>query len=574
MDSSPIYPTSPPTKPVLSGDIRWTVADLIDFDYYVDEDERILREKPAVRRELAERDRSLYLGGIKDATTAHKEHTARHRAATLRLWLEARRRIEDERLRALLPGDAFARGQRLVIAGVAIVGLILGIGLASALLSYDGQRPVNVAWFISLLVILQLFLAGLTATAWLSRGSAPMRAIVHDFSLLTHIVQPLFDHAARWMQRSRLGHVSQEIRAKAEARKGLFQSHFALYGPASYLPLLIPAQVFGVAFNIGAILTTVSLEWFTDLAFGWGSSLQIDPRVIYEIARIIALPWSPLFGEGVGYPSLEQVAGSRIVLKDPLFILYAEDLRSWGWFLTLALITYGLLPRLLLLGFSILAQRRALAHLPFTHARTQGLYARLVTPSLETAQTGSGVGPDMAIPDAPASAGPLSDPAPSDQGGGPGGPSIPVDACLLMVHIDVDEMLEDADRERLRGLLRRHTGWQIAATCLFGGSSRMTKAAIGAVNAARWQSPPPRVVLVEDGTQPPITESLGFLRKLRAAVGAQGQIVLLLVGDADATDRLRPLSEFDFLDWQRKIDQMGDPYLRLEMLSPSSTGVG
>ncbi|MBK1701151.1 DUF2868 domain-containing protein [Thiococcus pfennigii] len=570
MAPSPLYSTNS-TAPPAAGDVRWTVADLIDFDYYVDEDERALREKPGLRKQLAERDRALYLGGIKDATAGQKEHTPKHRSAALRLWLEARRGIEDPQLRGLLPGETFARGQRLVILGLGAVGLLAGIGMASALLSYDGQRPVNVGWFISLLVLLQLFLAGFTAAVWLARSSGPMRSVMEDFSLLSRIIAPLFAQAARWVQRTRLGHVSREVRDKAGAKQGLFRSHHALYGSASYLPLLIPAQVFGVAFNVGAILATVSLEWFTDLAFGWGSSLHVDPRTIYEIARLIALPWSPFFGEGVGYPSLDQIAGSRIVLKDPLFILHAEDLRSWGLFLILSLVTYGLLPRLALLGASVWAQRRALASLPFTHARTQGLYARLVTPSLETAQTGSGVGPEMAIPAAPSVASVPAAPSvaePAATGGG-----IPLDACLLMIHVDVDEVLEAADRERLERLLRQHTGWRVAVSCIFGGSSVMTNRAIETVEGARWQSPPPRVVLIEDGTQPPITESLGFLRKLRAAVGTQGQIVLMLVGDADAEDRLRPLSDFDFLDWQRKIDQMGDPYLRLEMLAPSANGV-
>ncbi|AGA91835.1 Protein of unknown function (DUF2868) [Thioflavicoccus mobilis 8321] len=571
MDPSPVHSAN---SPPASTDVRWTVADLIDFDYYVDEDERALREKPAVRKRLAERDRALYLGGIKEAAAGLKEHTPKHRSATLRLWLEARRGIEDAQMRKLLPGETFARGQRLVILGLGAAGLLAGIGMASALLSYEGQRPVNVAWFISLLVLLQLLLAGLTAGAWLARGSAPMRSVMQDFSLLSHIIQPLFSQAARWVQRSRLGHASREVRDRAQAKQGLFRSHYALYGSASYLPLLIPAQVFGVAFNVGAILTTISLEWFTDLAFGWGSSLHVDPQTIYQIARLIALPWSPFFGEGVGYPSLEQVAGSRIVLKDPLFILYADNLRSWGLFLILSLVTYGLLPRLALLGTSVWAQRRALASLPFTHARTQGLYARLVTPSLETAQTGSGVGPEMAIPAAPSAPSPSAAAAPLTELEVTRSGGIPVDACLLLIHMDVDEVLEGSDRERLERLLRQHTGWRVAVSCVFGGSSVMTKQAIETVERARWQSPPARVVLVEDGTQPPITESLGFLRKLRGAVGTQGQIVLMLAGEADAEDRLRPLSDFDYLDWQRKIDQMGDPYMRLEMLCQSSNGVG
>jgi len=45
-----------------------------------------------------------------------------------------------------------------------------------------------------------------------------------------------------------------------------------------------------------------------------------------------------------------------------------------------------------------------------------------------------------------------------------------------------------------------------------------------------------------------------------------------LIGDPTPADRLPPLSDFDFKDWQRKIDQMGDPYLRLEMLAPANEG--
>ena len=63
------------------------------------------------------------------------------------------------------------------------------------------------------------------------------------------------------------------------------------------------------------------------------------------------------------------------------------------------------------------------------------------------------------------------------------------------------------------------------------------------------------------------------LRELRAAAGTQAQMLLALVGDPEDDDRLPPLRAFDFTDWQRKIDQMADPYLRLEMLAtPSEDG--
>jgi len=756
---------------------RWTVPDLIDFDYYVDEDERLLREKPAERKHLQERDRALYRQRIEPALDGLEEHTPQHRARALRRWLEARRENEDPALRPLLPGASFASAQRLVTRVLAVIGFFLGVGVASALLQYDGQHPVNVSWYVFWLVLVQVLLAGTTLGLWYARRTKAMQSTVADVSVVAQLFRPVFIRAARWVQRSRVSHMSQDVRDRAQARKGLVEGHYALYGPAAYLPVLIPAQVFGIAFNVGAILVTIALEWFTDLAFGWGSALAVQPDTIHALARIIAAPWSWLFGEGVGYPTLEQVAGTRISLKDPLFIFSAEHLRSWRWFVVLAVFTYGLVPRLILLGLSGLKQRQSLGTLPFTHQRTQALYARMVTPSLETAVARSGVGPEMPIPAplkplttaraaprteqvkpppvkpptkpeasppaapkgeeaAPPAAKPSTEPAapptgktgvearkpavkpaastktkraaaapgaapermpeaspkpapsippamerpepttpepelkkepeleqepkprvpappptsvpaveprpkptpepkeaperkptrepepepkaeprppaepvarpapkpepeterepepktepvpelepeperqpepePKPESAAPSGQRIAPDACVLLIHVDVADVLEDEDHGRLQQLLRAHTGWTVAASATFGGGTSMARQALGLIADADWQSPPARVALVQDGSQPPITENLRFLREVRAAAGEQAPVLLALIGDpeGDDDDPLPPISDFEYADWQRKIEQLGDPYLRLEMLATADS---
>jgi hypothetical protein len=637
---------------------RWTVPDLMDFDYYVDDDERLAHESAAQRKRLQERDRRLYREQIEQAVTATPEHTPRHRSRALRRWLTARRKAEDPSLRPLLPGAVFARGQRLVSIIVGALGFFAGVGVASALLRYDGEHPVNVSWYVFVLVIVQILLVSATVGAWYARRSSPVRTAVQDFSLLGHLIRPLFSRAARWVQRQRLAHAPAGVRERAQAKKGLLESHYRLYGPASYLPVLIPAQIFGIGFNVGAILITIALEWFTDLAFGWGSALNVQPETIHSIAHAVALPWSWLFGEGVGFPTLEQVAGTRINLKDPLYLLNAEHLRSWRWFLVLSVFTYGLVPRLVMLGLSLLTQRRTLASLPFTHQRTQALYARMITPSLETAAAGSGVGPEMPIPaplkplTTPRSAprpevvsqpgpetkpepppepepkaapapqlkrptepeperdlvqpepepepepeaestlpprpepspetqpppvpepGPTAEPEPEPEVAPTPRPPAPAagveiapDACVLMIHVDVADVLEEADHARLQQMLLQHSGWRVAASATFGGGSAMAAQALGLIENSHWQAPPARVALIQDGSQPPITEGLRFLRSVRAAAGEQAQVLLALVGDPEGDDPLPPLAEFDFSDWQRKIEQLGDPYLRLEMLA-------
>jgi hypothetical protein len=776
-------------------DRHWTVADLIDFEYYLDADERRLREQPAARKALSDRDRTLYLDEIAPEVAACTPHTPAHRRASLRRWLAAQRNAEDPQMRQLLPGAAFGTAQRLVTIVIAGLGVLIGVGVASALLSYDGTRPVSVSWYLFLLVIVQFAVVLSVTAAWVLR-SARGRAGAPTTGLLMHLMRRLVTKATGWLQSQRIGHAASEIQEKARSQQGLLKSQYALYGPVSYLPLLIPAQIFGVAFNVGIIVTTLLLEWFTDLAFGWGSTLNVHPQTIFDLTRLIALPWGWLLGEGVGYPSLEQVAGSRIILEHwatatPTIKPDPMHLRSWGPFLVLAVVTYGLLPRLLLWGGSVIAQTFVLTRLPFTHGRTQALYARMLSPRVETSMSGSRQGSEMPIPaeslprklrtgvtesqpeapsatsarpwrnalvrraetsvetpapaprptpesdvpeetSAPVVAPTQADRAkpedasalsektppreaesavevrePSKKAQTPGGskpkpkpkpttppidepqtsvgestneqlapsvaakvptaepvvpapesvvspradepktkiseqtpaPALPPyaqedvsdkghrrpstesasqrapepaaraeqpapppavevppatqearstevpaaatpsvnqsrgirfapNACLLLLHVDIDDVLEEEDRPRLEQMLMIHTGWQIAATATFGAGTAMTEEALAVLEKGDWQAPPPRIAVIEDGSQPPITESLRFLRELRAAAGARAQIILALVGDPTDDDRLPPIRLFDYTDWQRKIDQMADPYLRLEMLAP------
>jgi hypothetical protein len=147
---------------------------------------------------------------------------------------------------------------------------------------------------------------------------------------------------------------------------------------------------------------------------------------------------------------------------------------------------------------------------------------------------------------------------------------VDADACVLLLHIDVADLLAEQDHARLQQLLRAQTGWRVAAAATFGGGRAMTDQTVALISHARWSAPPPRIALIQDGSQPPITENLRFLRTVRAAAGEQAQVLIALIGDPDDDEDhpLPPLSDFDFADWQRKIEQLGDPYLRLVMLSP------
>ena len=191
--------TDPPKDDDSRETDRWTVADLIDLEYYLGADEQLLHEGTAARSALTERDRTLYLNRIAPAVATILPHTTLHRRRSLRRWLRERRAAERPERRLLLPGRTFVQAQRLTALGLAVLGFLIGIGAASALLSYDGNRPINVALYIFLLVFVQFLLVGGATIAWLVRRARPVGQTVRDLSLLGRLIRPLVTRVSHWL---------------------------------------------------------------------------------------------------------------------------------------------------------------------------------------------------------------------------------------------------------------------------------------------------------------------------------------------------------------------------------------
>ena len=63
------------------------------------------------------------------------------------------------------------------------------------------------------------------------------------------------------------------------------------------------------AFFAAVLSTALALVVFTDLAFGWSTTLEVSASRIHDLARALALPWRAALPEAV--PSLELVEVSR-----------------------------------------------------------------------------------------------------------------------------------------------------------------------------------------------------------------------------------------------------------------------
>lgn len=120
------------------------------------------------------------------------------------------------------------------------------------------------------------------------------------------------------------------------------------------LVLFARVQLWWLLLGLGLLATYLLLLLFTDLAFGWSSTLIQDPARVEAFIRAIASPWASFWPAAA--PDTPLIEASRYLriaptTGDPSL---AGD---WWPFLLASLLTYNLLPRLLLAGLSLVLLR-------------------------------------------------------------------------------------------------------------------------------------------------------------------------------------------------------------------------
>lgn len=151
-----------------------------------------------------------------------------------------------------------------------------------------------------------------------------------------------------------------------------------------YLPLLRAQafqllQVFGVGFYGGALVYMLVRATFTYMTFEWGTTLVNDMGFIQSLIHISASPYAWL----VGAPSDHLINATRIgaLAATESVTGGAVDSRTWWTFLAASLVTYGLMPRVLMLVAGNLAIRRYLSRLTFDDHASVSLARRLARDS-------------------------------------------------------------------------------------------------------------------------------------------------------------------------------------------------
>lgn len=286
---------------------------------------------------------------------------------------------------ALGPGERLVNLRRVASAALFAVGVALGLGLGGFAFGYRGGYPVNLLALLGVLVGVPLIM--LIITIAFLPGRIPGLSGVRDaFSGL---------NPGRWAS-ALLDRVAgtELFAAFGNHRSG---SAFARWQLALF------SQWLAVGFFVGVLVIAWLLVAFTDLAFGWSTTLQVDTADVANWFSALASPWAAWLP--VAVPNLELVETSRFYRLESagMSATRVVQLGQWWPFVLMAIITYGLLPRLALLAVGAWRLQAATRSLLRDDAEVTALLDRLNTPRVsyegqpefaEIAQTAGVPAPD------------------------------------------------------------------------------------------------------------------------------------------------------------------------------------
>lgn len=320
--------------------LRWTLADLIDLEA------RLAGMRDADRTD----ERLLFARDVRPHLHGGPPAAARRRG--LRLWLDSHRQPGVPTLgRACVQGLTLLR---LVLFGcMAASGAVLVAGLC-----LGSSQAVHVLVFIafSLLLPWSLF-AVLTLAGLAARLSRP--ATRRGMALLLGLAERARRAAGvstpnDWAER--LTDTPAARRACAAELGGVLQ-----WG--------------GLGFQVGLVLAFAAILMVFDVRFYWEATPKSD-ALVRSVTETVALPWAWAWPAAV--PDAQTIEASRARYVGAAKQLpSAQSASAWWRFLLMALIVWGVMPRLALIGLYRLRRDRALARLDFQAPRHRRLWREL-----------------------------------------------------------------------------------------------------------------------------------------------------------------------------------------------------
>ncbi len=272
--------------------------------------------------------------------------------------------------------SGLAKSMLAVSTGLFLIGTLIGIGAAAGVLYYDGSAPINIITaFLALVVLpglLLLFwwLAALPPrlTQWLAGMSSCQNLIA--------TVNP-GQFAQRLLRRSS---TFQKWFDAGDSDSTLTQYLRSVSAAQS----LFWSQLFGVGFAVGALVGTLYLVAFTDLAFGWSTTLPISSESVAFAVNAVASPWQSLWPAAAPDSSLIEATRFFRLRDSAANISDASVPGLWWPFLVMCLLVYVLLLRALTLYYANSRSKRVASNTLLSLPLIQSLLLRMNQPLIQT----------------------------------------------------------------------------------------------------------------------------------------------------------------------------------------------
>ncbi len=449
----------------------------------------------------------------------------------LSYWLSKLVTPDDQRI-----ATEIASGHRLIGIGLGLLGVLLGWLTIMGLFQYDGQGRVNLVYLVVVLVGLQLSLTGLTIIAMLPQS---MTRWLPGFKS--------FQQLLRWFSPGRLQKLFSRFMPVTE-RDGISQllgRHQKIYTRIGKWQIFSWSQLFGVAFNIAALLSVFVLIATRDVAFGWSSTLDIDPTSILSVTNFLSWPWHAWLPAAV--PDLPLIEASHYfrLQNGAANGVSPKVLGHWWPFVMLCLAFYGLLPRLLLLLFCKArlssAYVQTLQHFP----GRKELLTRLNSALIETRASEHESNVDEGIPAINKSQ------------------HQRISEALILINwaglkVENTRLLDEI---LAAGQLTMKAMFKAGTNCSLEDDEQV----IAEVGKLAADTP---IGIILKAWEPPLGELADFIADLRKTGSPQRLIYLLPL--ALKSKALVQVENNDLQEWQRFSRQLADPWITVHQLVPGA----
>ena len=507
--------------------MKISLKNIIDLDYLITRDNALDSKEEIRSREL--KDRKIY-SQCKDFSKTDR--------VLLFSWLKFRK---EERGLPVLPGTFFSSLYTSMVYIMALSGFITGIVMVYSFLAYHGTRPVNVTSFTALFIVLQvvfiLLSLVLVVQRTLSKNKHYAGSIVHTLvSFLFFKALPGIIKKTGWtifnQKIDDLEYTTSFMRMKAREYKDLF-----------FWPFFIVTSVIAFSFSTGALVGTLFKVIVSDMAFGWQSTLMASSNNIHDLISFIALPWSWFLPESIAIPSLEQIEGSRIILKQGIHALATQNLVSWWPFLCLGILFYAVMPRCLLIAVGIFVQKQALKKFNFANPKFRQLIIRMQSPVLNVDSQQVTVNQNIE-----------KDPVKNELKINPLTCKQNIIAGQALILISKKVYCHETVGQIVKGI-ERHLFFKIKEIVGINFDFDHDADAVSLIK----KSDADQVVLIHEVWQPPIRELIYYITKIKETIPKDIPLYILLTKDAGQKNLGVDKDDINFKVWEKTVFKLEDP---------------